>query len=369
MFTHKLTDDAELRLIEPRNAEELFLQIDRNRERLSQWMTFVDKAGSVDAERVFAKRGLHQFADGEGFHCDIMLKGKIVGGIGMMPVNVWNRSTELGYWLDADAEGKGLVTASCRALLDHCFNEMNINRVTLRTASGNTRSQAVAKRLGAVHESTQRQSAILQNKLVDIEVFSILKNEWPAGSPTGRAFFTYRLDDKTELGLLEPIHSKAVFDLVDRNREHLRRWFSWVDETQSEDDALATRKKQLHNFAKNGSMAAGIWHFGSLAGLIGFHTHNAKCMEIGYWLSEEHQGKGLAISSCKQLIRYAFEDLHINRIEIRAEPGNSRSWAIPRRLGFTYEGTLRQASVSSDGSMADMMVFSLLKDEWDTRLD
>jgi ribosomal-protein-serine acetyltransferase len=369
MFTHKLTDDAELRLVEPRNAEELFLLIDRNRERLSPWLTFADKTTSVDVVRDFARRGLHQFADGEGFHCGIYLKGKLVGGIGIKPVNQWNRSTDLSYWLDKDAEGKGLITASCRALLDHCFNGMNINRVMIRVAVGNARSQDVACRLGAVYELTQRQSATILNTLFDIKVFSILKEEWTASAPAGRAFFTHKLNDETELGLLETIHSKAVFELVDRNREHLRRWLSWVDETQSESDALATRKKQLHNFAENGSIVAGIWHCGSLAGLIGLHSNNTNCMEIGYWLGEEYQGKGFVTEACKKLIRYTFDDLHINRIEIRAEPDNTRSRAIPERLGFTCEGTLRQVSVSSDGSMADMMVFSLLRDEWNTWRD
>ncbi|MEN6519948.1 MAG: GNAT family protein [Armatimonadota bacterium] len=364
MFTHKLTDDAELRLIEPRNAEELFLLIDRNRERLSLWLLFTDKTTSVDVVRDFARRGLHQFADGEGFYCDIMLNGKLVGGIGIKPVDQWNRSTDLSYWLDKDAEGKGLVTASCRALLDHCFNGMNLNRVTIRVAAGNSRSQAVVHRLNAIYELTQRQSTMPQDKMFDIDVFSILKEEWTAITPKDRAFFTHKLDDKTELGLLETIHAKAVFELVDRNREHLRRWLSWVDETQSESDALTARKKYLHDFAENGTIAAGIWHCGSLAGLIGLHAHNANCMEIGYWLSEEYQGKGLVIASCRELIRYAFDDLHVNRIEIHAEPGNTRSWAIPRRLGFICEGTLRQASVSSDGSMADLMVFSILKNEW-----
>ena len=68
MFVHQLTDDAELRLIEPSHADELYSVINRNRSRLLPRLTFVENSTSADSERAFAKRGLHQFADGQGFH-------------------------------------------------------------------------------------------------------------------------------------------------------------------------------------------------------------------------------------------------------------------------------------------------------------
>ena len=365
MFTHRLTDDAELRLIEPRHAEELFALVDRNREHLRSWMPFVDNATSVDAERAFAKSGLHQFADEQGFHCNIIYRGKLAGGIGMMPVDLRNHSVEIGYWLDKEAEGNGLITTSCRALLEHCFNKMQLNRVIIRTVIGNVRSQAVAHRLGAKHEGRQRQSMMIQGKLMDNEVFSILREEWPAGSVASySAFFTHRLDENTELSILEPLHAEELFALIDRNRNYLRRWLPWVDGTKSPDDTREFRKQALHQFAEDGSIVAGIWHKGAIAGTIGLHSDGAKCKEIGYWIGEEFQGKGLVTSACRALITHAFDTLGINRIQIHVEPDNHRSKAIPERLGFPYEGTLRQMGTNADGKSVDLMIYSLLKDEW-----
>ncbi len=364
MVTHKLREDAELRLLEPRHAEELFGLIDRNRERLRPWMMFVDYATSVDAERAFIISALKQFADGQGFHCGIWLDGKLVGGIGMMPIDLRERSTEIGYWLDAEAEGMGLVTASCKALLDYCFGAMNVNRIVSRTAPGNARSQAVARRLGAVHEGTQRQSVMIQGKMTDSEVFSVLKQDWPSSESRCRAFFVHQIRDDTEMGILEPVHADELFALIDRNREYLRQWLPWVDGTKTVEDTRANRKKMLHEFAENGTITAGIWHEGSLAGVIGLHSIGMKCMEIGYWLSEDQQGRGLITPACKEMIRHAFEELGVNRIEIWVEPRNHRSRAIPERLQFTYEGTMRQRGINSDGRIVDLMMFSLLKEEW-----
>ena len=58
-----------------------------------------------------------------------------------------------------------------------------------------------------------------------------------------------------------------------------------------------------------------------------------------------------------------FSKWNINRIEIRAEPANGPSRAIPERLSFKLEGTLRQHAARGDG-FADLMLYSMLKSEW-----
>ena len=365
MFSHKLADETELRLIEPRHAEELYELIDHDRERLRTWLIFVERAVSLDAERIFAKSGLKQFADGRGFHCGVVYKGRLAGGVGILPIDQKNRSTEIGYWLGEEAEGKGLITASCRALLDHCFGEMGINRVTFRAAPGNERSLAVIGRLGAKHEGTQRQSVILQGQPTDQEVFSIIKNEWPVNPARGRSFFTCKLDDETQLELREPTHAEETYTLIDANREHLRRWLYWVDGTKSPEDIKAFISRQLHQRAENGTTVAGIRHCGALAGIISLNFVSPGCMDIGYWLGEDFQGKGLITKTCKAMISHAFDDLGVRRIEIRVQPANERSRAVPERLGFTCEGTLRQKAIDADGKPVDFMMYSLLKSEWD----
>lgn len=179
--------------------------------------------------------------------------------------------------------------------------------------------------------------------------------------------FTHKLTDESELRPLETRHSEELFNLIDRNREYLREYLPWVDGTQSADDTRSFIKGQLHQHAENGTTVAGIWHLESIVGTVGLHTVGVKCMEIGYWIGEEFQGKGLVTAACQALISHAFCDLGITRVEIRAEPRNKRSRAIPERLGFTLEGTLRQKGMNAAGDLIDLMMYSLLKDDWDSR--
>jgi ribosomal-protein-serine acetyltransferase len=64
------------------------------------------------------------------------------------------------------------------------------------------------------------------------------------------------------------------------------------------------------------------------------------------------------------LIGYAFDVWKLNRVEIRVAVGNRRSAAIPQRLGFREEGTLRQRERHGD-SFKDIVVYSILAQEWD----
>ncbi|MFA7401791.1 MAG: GNAT family protein, partial [Bacteroidales bacterium] len=83
--------------------------------------------------------------------------------------------------------------------------------------------------------------------------------------------------------------------------------------------------------------------------------------EIGYWLSESFQKKGIMSLSVKALIDYAFQQLQLNRIQIKCAVGNNESKHIPQRLGFTFEGIEREGEFLSDNTFTDLEVYSILK--------
>jgi len=86
--------------------------------------------------------------------------------------------------------------------------------------------------------------------------------------------------------------------------------------------------------------------------------------EIGYWIHADHIGKGLATESTAALTKVAFVVDGVSRVEIRCDPANVRSSAVPAKLGFTHEATLRRAGVAGDGSPRDTMVWTLLAEEF-----
>src|SRR3712207_696566 len=157
--------------------------------------------------------------------------------------------------------------------------------------------------------------------------------------------FRHELSENTELRLLEERHAEELTDLTDRNREHLRAWLPWVDATRTLEDRKNFIRGALEQFAHNKGFVAGIWYEGRLVGVIGYHALDweNRTVEVGYWLGEEHQGKGLVTAACRALVNHAFGELNLNRVVISCATENEKSCAIPERLGFRREGIERQA--------------------------
>lgn len=177
--------------------------------------------------------------------------------------------------------------------------------------------------------------------------------------------FSYKIDEETEIRLLVEQHAERMFALTDKNREYLREWLPWVDGTKTAEDTRKFIKGTLEQFAANGGFSAGLWYRGELAGSIGLHKidwPNQKA-EIGYWISEGFQGKGIVTRAARELVDYTFNELGLNRLEIRCAEDNKKSRAIAERLGFHQEGTLRQSLLLYD-HYQDIVIYGMLKEEW-----
>ena len=177
--------------------------------------------------------------------------------------------------------------------------------------------------------------------------------------------FTIRVDEELDLGLLEERHADALFALTERNREHLRRWLPWVDAVQVTEDTRHFVRQSLEQLVRGDGFQAGIWLRGKLVGVIGFHRMNrpSRYTEIGYWLDARSQGQGVMTRACRAMVSYAFAELGLNRVEIHCATGNTRSCAIPERLGFTREGVRRQVEWL-DGAPVDYALYAMLAEEW-----
>jgi RimJ/RimL family protein N-acetyltransferase len=101
-----------------------------------------------------------------------------------------------------------------------------------------------------------------------------------------------------------------------------------------------------------------------LLGGTGLHTRlGDRELEIGYWIHKEFINQGFVTESTAALVRVAFQILHIHRVEIHCDPGNHASAAIPRKLGFTHEGTLRKKTPFLN-DWSDSMIWGLLETEF-----
>lgn len=177
--------------------------------------------------------------------------------------------------------------------------------------------------------------------------------------------FYHIVNPQIKLKLLEPGHTEELYALTDKNRDYLGEWLPWVKDTQSSEQTGQFIDAARKQFAANKGFNCGIFYQGQLAGCIGFHSidWNNKKSSIGYWLGAEYQGLGIMTGACRTLMDYAFNELELNRMEIRAGLHNYKSRAIPERLGFVLEGTIRQAEWLN-GRYMDHVIYGMLSDDW-----
>jgi len=178
VFSHKLTENTELRLLEQRHAQKLTALTDRNREHLRAWLPWVDTNRTLEDRKTFIRGALKQFAENNGFTAGIWHEGRLAGVIGYHSIDWENRTTALGYWLGEEFEGQGLVTAACRALVDHAFEELGLNRVSIACATENKKSCAIPERLGFRREGVKHQAEWVYDHFVDHVVYAALASEW-----------------------------------------------------------------------------------------------------------------------------------------------------------------------------------------------
>ncbi len=162
-----------------------------------------------------------------------------------------------------------------------------------------------------------------------------------------------------------PAYAPELYRLIRACQPHLRPWLSWVEEIHSHEDTRRFLLDALRFNAGGQRLTFLIVHEGALAGAVGFvridRPHQRA--ELGYWLDHRLQGQGIIARCCHRLLRYAFEELALNRITIRTLSENSRSRNIPRRLGFRHEGTLRQEN-HLHGRFHDVELYAFLKKDW-----
>jgi ribosomal-protein-serine acetyltransferase len=177
--------------------------------------------------------------------------------------------------------------------------------------------------------------------------------------------FKYQVNEDIYLTLIEHRHAEEFFQLMVKNRDYIGEWLSFVYKVNKVEDTIQFIESTLKKFSQNNGLNTCIWYKGEIAGTIGLHfiDWNNKKTEIGYWLGKEFSGKGIMTESCRALLHYVFDELKLNRVEIRAIKENTKSRAIPEKLGFKEEGILRQ-SAYNHGHPVNSIVYGIIRDEW-----
>ncbi|MBK9926433.1 MAG: GNAT family N-acetyltransferase [Anaerolineales bacterium] len=178
----------------------------------------------------------------------------------------------------------------------------------------------------------------------------------------------YRIETKRlVVRCYKPSDARLLAESVTESVEHLKPWMPWA---HNEPEPFEEKEKRMLRFRGNFDLhedyVYGIFNpeETKLIGGTGLHTRlGDKEIEIGYWIHKDYVNKGLVTESTSALIQVAFEVIHLHRVEIHCDVRNLASASIPRKLGFTHEGTLRQKTPFLD-HWNDSMVWGLLESEY-----
>lgn len=185
MFEMRVDDDIVLELAELTHAQEVFDLVDRNREHLRPWMPWEPLTKTVDDTTAFLTGIRADYGAGRAFHTNLRYRGTLVGGMGLHDMDAANRTCDLGYWVDRDHEGRGIVTRATRALVTAAFAELGFVRLAIRADVDNVRSRAVPERLGFAFEGIARRAKRIGERWVDHASYGMLAEDWDAGTLAG----------------------------------------------------------------------------------------------------------------------------------------------------------------------------------------
>lgn len=136
--------------------------------------------------------------------------------------------------------------------------------------------------------------------------------------------------------------------------------------------SLSESEAILNMFLRNNDVWAIVYkNNNKVIGSIGLHadllrstlkTVESRC--LGYALSYNYWGLGLATEAVKALQKHAFENMGLDLISVDHYPSNKRSMRVIEKCGFKFEGTLRKARVSHENKPMDISCYSLFREEW-----
>lgn len=174
-----------------------------------------------------------------------------------------------------------------------------------------------------------------------------------------------KIDNEIELRQLEVTDAIDIFEAIDNQRDYLGKWLPFVIFTKTVSDSETFVNSVVNAPRERFELQFTVRRQDQFIGLIGFKDTDRtnKKTEIGYWLSEKYQKRGIITKSVEKLCDFAFNKLDLNRVQIKCAVGNQRSKNVPKRLGFKFEGIERQGELLTGNIFTDLEIYSKLKSD------
>jgi RimJ/RimL family protein N-acetyltransferase len=170
--------------------------------------------------------------------------------------------------------------------------------------------------------------------------------------------------DRLLIRMPMPGDGKVMYEAINASIEELKPWLPFAQMEQTEEDVEVNIREAHLKFLKREDLRLLIFlkDTGELVASSGLHRIDwgIPKFEIGYWIDSRHSGKGYMTEAVQGITDFAVNELKARRVEIRCDTRNSKSAAIPERLGFILEGILRNDSleIGSTTRLRDTSVYA-----------
>lgn len=363
MLTYPVDTDIVLALHSSEDASRLYHVFQRSRASLIRWTTWANSVTSQSQLEAALRDDLLAMAEGRCWAWIVHYRGQVAGRIRLEITHQRQREGTLSFWLGQAYTGRSIMPRAMRAIIDWCFTELALHRLCIDAEPNQDQCIAVAHTLGFHYEMTLQQVIYRNGQWRDWQRYSVLHEEW---SLQTRPIFAYLIADTFMLRLLQKHHATHEYALIDRNRNEMRRWFSWAEQHSMETEKLFLQIV-LRGYAVGDSLTLGIWDDTELIGQVALTIERSDGHgQFGYFLDRSARGQGLVTRSVEAMMTWAFKQRRLNRLWLRAAVDNQASIAVAERVGMQREGVLHSEN-KIDGRWVDHAVYSILASEWRNR--
>jgi ribosomal-protein-serine acetyltransferase len=178
--------------------------------------------------------------------------------------------------------------------------------------------------------------------------------------------FQLVVDDEIALVLAEERHAQVMTELIKRNQRRLARWEPWAEHPVTFDSTRAYIRASLEDFLRGCQVSTIIALDGGrrFIGRCGMRINpHSSSGDIGYWIDEEYEGRGITRRAAQALVSSAFSELGLKRIDLRTSVQNKRSRALAERLGFAFDG-IHARGLRFSNRTDDLALYSVTAEQW-----
>jgi RimJ/RimL family protein N-acetyltransferase len=183
MISRNLGEGLVLTPLDPSHAEELAAFVDTERAHLAPWLPWATTVTDADSAGAFLQRYADGAATDSRYLFALRAEGTLIGGTMFRTFDPAAGVCEVGVWLAAEAQGRGAIGRVVPEMLDWALLERGLHRAEWRCVPENTASRAVAQRLGMRLDGRLRETWQHAGRWWDLEVWSVLADEWRATRP------------------------------------------------------------------------------------------------------------------------------------------------------------------------------------------